>query len=233
MTQDNPNTTNGHSLAPAQKLAQLADILRDRSVYGLYYATDIYTREHFQKVQDVALELAALATDQPLEEIELLRSTVYARPGPFPTGDGAVIDDAGRILLIRRADNGLWAMPGGGLEVGETPAQGVVREVIEESGVSCEPVALVGVFDSRFCGTKSLNQLYQFTFLCRPLPEIAVVSPPSFAHEVLDIRWFSEAELPADVDPSHVERIPQAFRVWHGDPTAYFDKPEYPLQTKE
>jgi ADP-ribose pyrophosphatase YjhB (NUDIX family) len=82
-------------------------------------------------------------------------------------GDGAVIDPDGRLLMDRRADNGMWAMPGGALEVGETPAEGVVWEVLEETGVHCRPVAMVGVFDSRLCGTESRHHLYHFVFLCR------------------------------------------------------------------
>ena len=76
-------------------------------------------------------------------------------------GDAAVIDDDGRILLVQRADNSKWAMPGGAMEVSETPAEGVVREAFEETGVRCEVVALVGVFDSRLCGTISRHHLYQ------------------------------------------------------------------------
>jgi ADP-ribose pyrophosphatase YjhB (NUDIX family) len=137
-------------------------------------------------------------------------------------GDAAVIDDRGRILLIRRADNGKWAMPGGALEVGETPAEGVVREALEETGVRCRAVALVGVFDSRLCGTLSRHHLYHFTFLCEPLPDEAV-DEPSHAVEVLDVSWFPEDELPEDIDPGHVTRIPEAFRVWRGDARAFFD----------
>jgi 8-oxo-dGTP pyrophosphatase MutT (NUDIX family) len=48
-----------------------------------------------------------------------------------------VIDPQGRILLMQRTDDRKWAMPGGGLEVGETPAAGVVREAFEETGVRC------------------------------------------------------------------------------------------------
>ncbi|MBV9713211.1 MAG: NUDIX hydrolase N-terminal domain-containing protein, partial [Ktedonobacteraceae bacterium] len=104
-------------LALAQKLALWADILRDCSARGLYFSSNIYDRDNYRKVQDVALELFALVSGQLPEDIVPLRATIFARPAPFPTGDGAVIDDAGRILLIRRSDNGLWAMPGGGLEV--------------------------------------------------------------------------------------------------------------------
>lgn len=115
-------------------------------------------------------------------------------------------------------------MPGGGLEVGETPAQGVVREVLEETGVTCEPVKLVGVYDSRYCGTPSFYQLYQFSFLCRPLPNVEVIDLASHAHEVKDVQWLFEQELPEDIDPGHIRRIPEAFRVWHGDNRAFFDR---------
>ncbi|MGH2506676.1 MAG: NUDIX hydrolase [Ktedonobacteraceae bacterium] len=207
----------------AQNLALWADILRGCSARGLRFASNIYDQENYQQIQHIALELLALATAQPLVEIEPLRATIFARAGALPTGDAAIIDPAGRILLIRRADNGLWAMPGGGLEVGETPAQGVVREALEETGVACEPIALIGVHDSRLCGKLSPYHLYQFSFLCRPLPHIKTIDPSSHAHEVREMHWFLEHALPDDLDPGHVQRIPEAFRVWHGDQRAYFD----------
>lgn len=212
----------GHIVA--QKIASWADILRDCSALGLHFAQNNYERDRYKRIQQVALEMFALASAQPLAELEPLRATLFTHPTPFPCSDGAVIDETGKILLIRRADNGLWAMPGGALDVGETPAEGAVREVLEETGVTCEPVALVGVYDSRLCGTPSLHQLYQFSFLCRPLSSIKQIDPPSYAHEVLDIQWFPEQALPDDIDPGHINRIPETFRVWHGDQRAYFDR---------
>jgi 8-oxo-dGTP pyrophosphatase MutT (NUDIX family) len=59
---------------------------------------------------------------------------------------GACIrDERGRILLLRRSD-GLWSVPGGGLEPGERLDQAVVREVREETGLEVEPTALIGVY---------------------------------------------------------------------------------------
>ena len=117
----------------AEKLILWAEKLRDVSALGLRFATNIYDREHFKAVQDIAMAMHALATDTPPVEMEPLRAPIFSRPMPFPVGDAAVIDDEGRILLIRRADNGLWAMPGGALEVGETPTDGVLREAFEAS----------------------------------------------------------------------------------------------------
>jgi ADP-ribose pyrophosphatase YjhB (NUDIX family) len=220
---DNDVTPIAESQAVAQRLGLWADILRDCSARGLQFASNIYDRENYQKIQHIALEMLALASAQPLPEIEPLRTTLFARPGALPVGDAAIID-AGRILLIRRADNGLWAMPGGMLDAGETPAQGVVREALEETGVACEVIALIGVYDSRLCGTLSLHQMYQFLFLCRPLPNIPTIDPSSHAHEVQEMRWFSEHALPDDLDPGHVTRIPDAFRVWRGEQHTYFDR---------
>ena len=145
------------------------------------------------------------------------------RPTPIAVGDAAVIDDEGRILLIQRADNGLWAMPGGALEVGETPAEGVLREAFEESGVRAEAVALVGVFDSRLCKTVTRHHLYQFVFLCRPTNGHEAETP-THASETLGADWFPEDALPDNLDPGHAVRIPHAYRVWHGEGAPFFDR---------
>lgn len=58
----------------------------------------------------------------------------------------AVVIDSGRLLVIRRTDNGLWSLPGGGMEPGETVSAAVAREVREETGYEVRPSRLVGVF---------------------------------------------------------------------------------------
>jgi 8-oxo-dGTP diphosphatase len=65
-------------------------------------------------------------------------------------GVGAVVIDRGRVLLVRRGQEplkGEWSLPGGALELGETLQQGVVREVLEETGVTVVPAAIVEVLD--------------------------------------------------------------------------------------
>ncbi len=57
-----------------------------------------------------------------------------------------VLDDAGRVLLIQRTDNDLWAIPGGAQDVGETTAAAAVREVREETGLDVEVTGLVGIY---------------------------------------------------------------------------------------
>lgn len=206
----------------ARHLARIADRLRDVSALGLRFTKNSYDRDHFRAVQDVSLELLALATGQTALDLEPIREAVLSRPTPFVGADAAVIDGAGRILLIQRADNGLWAMPGGALEVGETPAAGAEREAFEETGVRCRAEALIGLFDSRLCGSTIPLHLYHVTFLCAPL-DTSEIGAGSHRHEVLNVAWFAQSALPANIDPGHVSRIPEAYRVWRGDRQAFFD----------
>ena len=73
------------------------------------------------------------------------------RPGRRIPCVGAVLRDAtGRLLLVRRANEpgrGLWSVPGGRVEPGETPAEAVVREVAEETGLAGAVTGLAGVVE--------------------------------------------------------------------------------------
>lgn len=209
-------------MTPAERIALWADRLRDISAMGLLFSKNIHDEGAFRAVQSIAMEMLAMATDECLEQIEPLRSTVFSRPTPLATGEAAVIDGEGRIMLVRRVDSGKWAMPGGFLEVGETPAEGAVRETLEETGVHCRAKSLVGVFDSRLCGSTSPHHLYQFLFLCEQSDQVKV-RKPSHAIEVTDVGRFPEEGLPENMHPGHKTRIREAFRVWHGDSRVFFD----------
>jgi 8-oxo-dGTP diphosphatase len=98
----------------------------------------------------------------------------------------------GRWLLVRRADTREWALPGGTLEWGETLRECLAREVLEEAGVErCDIGALVGVFsrpdrDPRFHGVTAVVRCE----IDRP------VRSPANPLEILEVRLFSEGELP-------------------------------------
>ena len=208
------------SINVAAKIALWADRLRDISALGLHFAGNSYDQTRYRAIQDTAMEMYALVSGETLDRLEPLRATLFSRPTPLTVGDAAVIDPAGRILLMQRANDHKWAMPGGAFEVGETPAAGVIREAFEETRVRCQAVALVGVFDSRLCGLISRHQMYSFIFLCCPIGDI----PTHFqSDETLDTDWFGEDALPEAMHPGHLGRIPEAFRVWRGDQRAYFD----------
>jgi ADP-ribose pyrophosphatase YjhB (NUDIX family) len=211
-------------MTPAEQIAFWADKLRDMAATGLKYSQNLYDHERYQSIQQIAIEMLALATERPIDELEPLRETIFSRSSPLVAGTAAIIGDDAKILLMRRSDNRLWNMPGGILEVGETPAGGVVREALEETGVRCEAVALVGVYDNRKWETNVAQHLYKFTFLCRPLDADLPHEPASHAIETLEIGWFAEDALPDDLFAGHVQRVHDAFRVWRGEQRAHFDQ---------
>jgi ADP-ribose pyrophosphatase YjhB (NUDIX family) len=63
-----------------------------------------------------------------------------------PAASAVVVDSDGRLVLQRRADNDLWALPGGAMEIGESVAGTVVREVREETGLDVQPEYVIGVY---------------------------------------------------------------------------------------
>ena len=75
---------------------------------------------------------------------------------------GVVVREDGRLLAIRRADNGTWELPGGVLELNETPTAGVAREVLEETGIHVEVDELTGVYKNMLRGVVAL------VFRCKP-----------------------------------------------------------------
>lgn len=90
---------------------------------------------------------------------------------------GAVIREDGRMLVIKRRDNGNWEPPGGVLELNETPQEGVVREVLEETGIHVEVEQLTGVYKNMARGIVAL------VFRCKPSSGIELPTCESTAVE--------------------------------------------------
>ena len=112
-------------------------------------------------------------------------------------GTCAVIRDAeGRVLLQRRGDNNMWSLPGGAVDPGEAPATACAREVLEETGLIAEPVAILAVIggeDMRFSYPNGdVVEVVCTAFECR------VTGGALFADgaETLELRYFDPADLP-------------------------------------
>jgi 8-oxo-dGTP pyrophosphatase MutT (NUDIX family) len=197
-----------------QRLRLWADELRAIANEGLHWDRENpYSVRRFERVRRIAAELFGAQSDQPADTIERKFAADPWHLAPYPCGDAAIFNAHGQILLIQRRDDQLWAMPGGGFEVGETPAEATCREAWEETGIEVEPLALVGVYDSRLCGTVSRAHLYQFVFLCRPKDPFA---RPIVSNETLGVRWYAKADLPP-LSPGHATRIAGAFRYQRGE----------------
>lgn len=120
-----------------------------------------------------------------------------------------VEDSEGRVLLGRRADTGEWALVYGINEPGEEPADTVIREVAEETGVDVVPVALASVKAGRrmtVYANGDQTQYLDLSFVCR-LAEGGSSEPRVADDESLEVGWFSPDALPEPLAASTAERM--------------------------
>lgn len=172
---------------------------------GLGFTQSLYEKERFEEVLHVAadikiaanevLEVAAERREREHLIQEWMDSIGVGVPGYVTpkVAIGVVVgNDEGKMLLVQRADSGIWLYPTGWADVGYSPAEVAVKEVAEETGIECEPVQLLSVIDGQRMGI-SRFAMYMLLFHCtatggelRPHPL-----------ETADVGWFGPDEMPA------------------------------------
>ena len=130
-----------------------------------------------------------------------LRASIGHQPLLLPAVTAVVLDDADRVLLVRRADNDRWALVTGCLEPGEQPAAGALREVEEETGALVAAERLVSVSALPLADCPNGDQVYwlDVTFRCRAVGGEARVNDD----ESVDVRWFELNDLPPSLPDRH------------------------------
>ncbi|KFI45578.1 ADP-ribose pyrophosphatase YjhB, NUDIX family [Bifidobacterium bohemicum] len=134
---------------------------------------------------------------------------------------GLVLDGQGRILLGQRADTEQWALVYGINEPGEQPADTVVREIKEETGIDAEVTDLVAVVSSSEIITYANGDRTQYmdhSFLCQLKPG-GNAEPFVGDDESLSVGWFSPDALPHPLAASTIERL-KIFDQYRSDKTA-------------
>ena len=201
---------------------------------GLGFTQSLYERERFEEVLKVASDMRAAAE----EDLEVRREAGHflqewldtvgeGVPGYVTpkVAVGAVVgNDAGQILLVQRADSGIWLYPTGWADVGYSPAEVAVKEVEEETGIECDPLRLLGVVDGQRMGFSRFG-MYMLLFHCvatggdlRPHPL-----------ETADVGWFADGALPEPVAGAQWWG-PMAFAAIRGeDAPATFDPVRSPV----
>lgn len=150
----------------------------------------------------------ATQNNEGMMTTELIWGERIARDVPIRlTVTAAMIDDRGRLLLVRRADNGQWVLPGGGVDPGERVVEAVVREMEEETGVHVRPINLIGIYSNpdvviSYDNGARKYQVVSIMFLCE-----SMYGELRTTEETLEWGWFDPKHLPENVAGTHLERI--------------------------
>ena len=167
----------------AQRIAALANT-------GLHYTRNHYDRERYSALRDIAAGMLADSAKADVAEIALLLSADDGYITPKIDVRGAVFRQD-KILLVREAVDGLWTLPGGWADVGDSPSAAVEREIREESGYLTKAVKLLALEDRRLRHPPMAHAAYKVAFLCQLLGGEAQTSAETTA-----VDWFAEDEIP-------------------------------------
>ncbi|MCK2213359.1 NUDIX domain-containing protein [Actinomadura sp. ATCC 31491] len=114
-----------------------------------------------------------------------------------PSVNVVVANEADEVLLIRRSDNGNWALPGGAVDLGESIPQAAIRETLEETGITCEITGLVGTYSDprhviHYTSNGEVRQEFSLVLTAR-----ATGGQPTPSTESREVRWVPRQELAA------------------------------------
>ncbi len=209
-----------------QDLYLIADELRGIAVHGLRYAENEYDTGRYEQVLKVCARIITAVDHTDAEELFTRFHDNLWHVSPVMCVE-SVVFRSGKILLIQRTDDQLWAIPGGLSEIGETVAQAAVRELWEEAGVRGQNPRLIGLFDSRPWQMRSkvhfISAMFQLDSDDLPgLHSVDDQAHPAF-HESLAVDFFAEDQLPP-LSPGHHLQVPMVFKMMRGEvPIPYFD----------
>jgi ADP-ribose pyrophosphatase YjhB (NUDIX family) len=196
---------------------------------GLGFTESLYERERFEEVLKVAADIRVAAgheleSEALVEEwMKIVGDGVAGYVTPKVACGAIVGNDKGEILLVQRADSGIWLYPTGWADVGYSPSEVVMKEVEEETGIHCEPVRLLMVQDLLRMGFTRIPA-YSLVFYCRMVGGSLAAHPL----ECADVGFFAEDALPSPIAGASRWAGPAfaAIRGEHAD--ALFDPPRTP-----
>ena len=180
----------------------IADELRTLALAGLTYVRDAYDLDRYRRILTLSAELAAQGSPATLGEIREAYLHNLAHVSPL-LGVEAVVTGPAGVLLMRRADSGLWGVPGGLAEVGETLAGAAERELFEEVRLRGRATRLLGLLDSRTSGAAHGLHIVTAVF------EVEASGEPGATLEAREVGWHAWDALP-ELHPGHAATLRKA-----------------------
>jgi ADP-ribose pyrophosphatase YjhB (NUDIX family) len=220
-------------VGPAE-LIRWSEALSGIARTGLGFTESLYEKERFEEVLKVAADIrTAAGTEVEAEALfqewmKLVGEGVAGYVTPKVAIGAVVGNDRGEILLVQRADSGVWLYPTGWADIGYSPVEVAMKEVEEETGIIAEPERLIAVLDGLRLGFTRIP-LYSLVFHLRAVGGELRPHPL----ECSDVGWFAEDALPSPLAGVGGWGA-LAFAAIRGEqPEVVFDPPRQPLWRDE
>ena len=158
---------------------------------GLAFTKDKFDIERYHALQQLTAEIASRLNGMKPEEFMAIFTAETGYATPKIDVRGAVFKDH-KILLVKEQADDCWSLPGGFADVGQSPAECIVREILEESGYQTRPQKLIALFDKhKHPHPPELTHYYKAFFLCEIIGGSAMAGV-----ETSQVGFFAQDELP-------------------------------------
>ncbi|MBS5585285.1 MAG: NUDIX hydrolase [Clostridiales bacterium] len=190
----------------SQKWLEWAIELQALAQAGLTYGKDVYDRERYTRIREIAAEMVAHQAEMPFEKVQNLfcNETGYQTP---KLDTRAAIFEGDKILLVREA-NGTWSLPGGWVEVNLSIKENTIKEVKEEAGLNVTADKIIAVQD------RSKHNLPLYAYGVCKIFVLCTATGGQFQPnaETTQSGYFAEDELPTlAAEKNNAEQIRMCF----------------------
>ncbi|MEG1504339.1 MAG: NUDIX hydrolase [Enterococcus sp.] len=157
---------------------------------GLAYTKDPFDEERFERIRTIAIEMLAVQSPLPISKLRTLFADETGYPTPKLDTRAAIFDED-KILLVQEK-NERWSLPGGWVDFDQSIKENTIKETLEETGLTVEPVKVIAIQD------RNKHNLPRYAYsVCKVFVECQLIGGSFIENvETLQIGWFTKDQLP-------------------------------------
>lgn len=191
------------------KISEWAIELQSLAQAGLFYSKDVYEKERYQRIREIAVEMMAERTGFPVDKVTHLFCNDIGYQTPKVDTRAAIFQE-GKILLVHESD-GSWSVPGGWCDLEQSPMENTIKEVKEEAGLDVTVCSVISVQDrDKHNWPPYAYGVVKIFYLCKAYGGAFVPN-----NETTEAKYFAEHELPSLAEEKcNREQIEMCFRAY-------------------
>ena len=194
------------------KWLQWAIELQSIAQAGLFYGNDVYDKERYERVREIAAEMVSYQSEIPVEKVKDLFCSESGYQTPKLDTRAAIFQND-KILLVKE-NNGTWSLPGGWVDVTVSVKENTIKEVKEEAGLDVTADMVIAVQDRE----KHNLPVYAYR-VCKIFILCSVIGGQFESNiETVESQYFGMNELPLlATEKNNEEQIKMCFEAYHAD----------------